>query len=101
MKDYQIKYKGYIGIVHFDDEAMVFHCEVIGLGDVIKFRGTTQEEIKKEFEISIDGYLEGCKELGQEPAQKNTLLELFLNAPCSEIELDISRNMETSRDIEL
>ena len=62
-----LKYKNYAGVVQFDDEAMIFHGEVIGLRDVITFRGRTPEEIKKEFEISIDGYLDWCKELGQEP----------------------------------
>lgn len=62
-----LKYKGYAGIVHFDDEAMIFHGEVVGLRDVITFRGTTPREIKKEFEKSIDGYLDWCEELGQEP----------------------------------
>lgn len=62
-----MKYKGYTGVVQFDDEAMIFHGEVVGLRDVITFWGTTPEEIKKEFEVSVDGYLEWCRELGQEP----------------------------------
>ncbi len=62
-----LKYKGYTGVVQFDDEAMIFHGEVIGLRDVITFRGTTPDEIKLEFERSIDGYLDWCNELGQEP----------------------------------
>lgn len=62
-----LKYKGYTGVVQFDDEAMIFHGEVIGLRDVITFSGTTPAEIKKEFQTSINGYLAWCKELGQEP----------------------------------
>ncbi|MGA8164193.1 MAG: type II toxin-antitoxin system HicB family antitoxin [Waddliaceae bacterium] len=62
-----LKYRGYAGIVQFDDKAMIFHGEVVGLRDVITFRGTTPEEIKKEFKTSIDGYLDWCKELGREP----------------------------------
>lgn len=62
-----LKYKGYAGVVQFDDEAMIFHGEVVGLRDVITFRGTTAKEIKKKFEKSIDGYLAWCAELGQEP----------------------------------
>lgn len=62
-----LKYKEYIGVVQFDDEAMIFHGEVVGLRDVITFRGTTPKEIKREFEASIDGYLDWCKELKQEP----------------------------------
>lgn len=62
-----LKYKNYIGVVQFDDVAMIFHGEVIGLRDVITFRGTSPEEIKQEFETSVDGYLKWCEELGQEP----------------------------------
>lgn len=62
-----LKYKGYTGVVQFDDAAMIFHGEVVGLRDVITFRGTTPEEITKEFKTSVDGYLDWCKELGQEP----------------------------------
>lgn len=62
-----LKYKGYAGVVQFDDEAMIFHGEVVGLRDIITFRGTTPEELTTEFERSIDGYLDWCNELGQEP----------------------------------
>lgn len=62
-----LKYNGYVGVVQFDDEAMLFHGEVVGLRDVITFQGITPEEIKTEFKTSIDGYLDWCKELGQEP----------------------------------
>lgn len=62
-----LTYKNYNGVVKFDDEAMIFHGEVVGIRDVITFRGTTPKEIKKEFERSIDGYLDWCEELGQEP----------------------------------
>lgn len=60
-----LKYKGYSGYVVFDDEAMIFHGEVMGLRDVITFRGASPEEINEEFEHSIDGYLAWCRELGQ------------------------------------
>ncbi len=62
-----MKYKGYTGVVQFDDESMIFHGEVVGLRDVVTFRGRTPEEIKKEFEVSVDGYIDWCYELGQEP----------------------------------
>lgn len=62
-----LKYKGYTGVVQFDDEVMIFHGEVTDLRDVITFHGTTSEEIKKAFEKAINGYLDWCKELGQEP----------------------------------
>lgn len=57
-----LKYKGYTGYVEFDDEAGVFHGEVLDLRDVITFQGKTVEEIKKAFRGSIDDYLDFCKE---------------------------------------
>jgi predicted HicB family RNase H-like nuclease len=62
-----MEYKGYIGRVEFDDEAGLFHGEVINTRDVITFQGTTAEEIKREFKTSIDVYLEFCTEQGKTP----------------------------------
>jgi predicted HicB family RNase H-like nuclease len=56
-----LKYKGYTGYVEFDDEAGIFHGEVLDLRDVITFHGKTVEEIKKAFRECIDNYLEFCK----------------------------------------
>jgi predicted HicB family RNase H-like nuclease len=53
-----LKYKGHTGHVEFDDEAGIFHGEVLDLRDVITFQGETVEEIKKAFRDSIDDYLE-------------------------------------------
>ena len=57
-----LKYKGHTGYVEFDDDAGVFHGEVLDLRDVITFQGKTVEEIKKAFRDSIDDYLDFCKE---------------------------------------
>ncbi len=62
-----LEYKGYTGRIEFDDEAMLFHGEVIGLSDMITFQGTSVEELKEEFRDSIDDYLEFCEERGEEP----------------------------------
>ncbi len=62
-----MKYKGYIGQVIYDDEAKIFHGEVIGLKDVITFQGTTVKEIEKSFKDSIDDYLQWCKKRGEKP----------------------------------
>jgi predicted HicB family RNase H-like nuclease len=60
-------YKGYMGHVEFDDEADIFHGEVINTRDVITFQGKTVAEIKKSFRESVDDYLAFCKERGEEP----------------------------------
>jgi predicted HicB family RNase H-like nuclease len=62
-----IKYKGYIGHVLYDNEAKLFHGEVIGLKDVITFQGATAKEIEQAFKDSINDYLSWCKERGEKP----------------------------------
>lgn len=62
-----MEYKGYIGKVEFDDEADVFHGEVINLRDVITFEGETVQELRQAFQDSVDDYLEFCAERDEEP----------------------------------
>jgi len=62
-----IRYKGYTGKVEYDDEAEIFHGEVIGLRDVVTFRGSSVKELQKSFKESIDDYLAFCKKMNKEP----------------------------------
>lgn len=67
-----MQYKGYNGRVEFDDEADIFHGEVIGLRDVITFQGRTVDEVKTAFRESVDDYLEYCAKRGEEPEKPFT-----------------------------
>ena len=51
-------YKGYQSKVELDEEAGVFHGEVINTRDVITFQGASVEELKQAFE-DIGGRLSG------------------------------------------
>ena len=62
-----MEYKGYTGKVEYDDEAGIFHGEVINLRDVITFQGDSVEKLRLEFRDSIDDYLEFCAERNEEP----------------------------------
>lgn len=63
-----MEYKGYYaGQVTFDDEAGIFHGEVIGTRDVITFQGKSAAQLKKAFKDSVDEYLAFCSERGREP----------------------------------
>jgi predicted HicB family RNase H-like nuclease len=62
-----MEYQGYIGRVGFDDEAEVFHGEVINTRDVITFQGQSVAELTKAFKDSIDDYLAFCKARGETP----------------------------------
>jgi predicted HicB family RNase H-like nuclease len=62
-----MKYKGYEAVVEFDEEAEIFHGEVINIRDVITFQGDNVKDLKQAFQDSVDDYLEFCKERGEEP----------------------------------
>ena len=62
-----MKYKGYTGKVEYDDEAGVFYGEIIGLRDVVTFKGTSVKELEKSFRESIDDYFAFCKRMGKAP----------------------------------
>ena len=62
-----MEYKGYLSRVEFDDEANIFHGEVINIRDVITFQGKSVDELRKAFEDSVEDYLAFCAERGEEP----------------------------------
>jgi predicted HicB family RNase H-like nuclease len=62
-----MEYKGYIGKVEIDDEAVILHGEVINIRDVITFEGKSVDEIQKAFRESVDDYLEFCAQRGESP----------------------------------
>ena len=59
--------KGYFAKVEFDDEANIFHGEIINLRDVITFEGETVDELRTALVDSVEDYLAFCKERGEEP----------------------------------
>ncbi len=62
-----MNYKGYEGTVTYDDEAKIFHGEVIGISDMITFQGTSVDELEQAFRDSIDDYLAFCKKKKHSP----------------------------------
>lgn len=62
-----MKYKGYIGHVEYDDEAKIFHGEVVGLKDIITFQGSSVEELEQAFKDSVEDYLAWCKKRREKP----------------------------------
>jgi predicted HicB family RNase H-like nuclease len=61
-----MSYKGYEGLIAYDEEAGLFHGEVINLRDVITFQGTSVDELKQALIDSVDDYLAFCAERGEE-----------------------------------
>lgn len=62
-----MEYKGYHGVVKYDDEAEIFHGDVLLAKGAVTFQGETVEELKQAFHESVDDYLGFCEESGIEP----------------------------------
>lgn len=60
-------YKGYRAQVEFDQDAELFHGEILGIRDVVTFQGNSVEELKTAFQDSVDDYLEFCASKGKTP----------------------------------
>jgi len=62
-----MEYKGYVARVEYDDEAQLFHGQVLNLRDVITFQGRSVAELRKALRASVKDYLEFCAARGEEP----------------------------------
>ena len=58
---------GYVATVELDEEAGLFHGEVVNTRDVLTFQGRTLDELRTAFADTIGDYLDWCRERGKEP----------------------------------
>jgi predicted HicB family RNase H-like nuclease len=57
----------YVATIELDEDAGLFHGEVINTKDVLTFQGQTLDELKAAFADTVADYLEWCRERGKEP----------------------------------
>lgn len=62
-----IEYAGYRAGNRYDDDAGLFHGEVVDTRDVITFQGTSVAELRQAFKDSVNEYLKVCAERGRNP----------------------------------
>jgi predicted HicB family RNase H-like nuclease len=62
-----MEYKGYLARVEFDDEAHLFHGEVVNIRDVITFQGKSVDELHRALRESVEDYLAFCAERRKQP----------------------------------
>ena len=62
----RLKYRDFIGSVHFSAEDEVFHGKIEGINDLVTFEGTTVSKLKSAFREAVVDYVEICKETGKE-----------------------------------
>lgn len=100
-------YKGYTGIVEFDNDARLFHGEVLGLRDVITFQGQSVDELEKAMADSVDFYLTWCEERSKKPEKPfsgkmllRTSSELHSRASVAAARVGLSLNKFIEKAIE-
>ncbi len=62
-----LTYKGYQAKVDLDYDTGALYGRVVNTKDIIFFEADSFEQLRKEFEFSIDDYLAMCAERGEEP----------------------------------
>lgn len=62
-----LEYKGYAGTVEFSASDNILFGNVIGINGLISYEGESVQELRENFEASVDDYLEMCAEKGIEP----------------------------------
>jgi len=65
MKD-KLKYKEFIGSVHFSTEDEIFYGKIEGINDLVTFEGNTVSKLKAAFKEAINDYIYICNEAGKE-----------------------------------
>ncbi len=62
-----MNYSGYEAIVEYDEDADLFHGEVVNTRDVITFQGRSVDVLKAALAVSVEDYLAFCRERGEKP----------------------------------
>jgi predicted HicB family RNase H-like nuclease len=58
---------GYVATIDLDEDAGLFHGEVINTRDVLTFQGRTIDELKAAFADTLADYIDWCRGRGKEP----------------------------------
>jgi predicted HicB family RNase H-like nuclease len=106
MKDI-LKYKYFIGSVHYSTEDDIFFGKLEGIDDLITFEGKSVDELKLSFRESIEDYLEICTSAGKSPQKSykgsfNIRInpDLHKQAAYKSVELGISLNQLVEKAIQ-
>lgn len=62
----KLRYKEFIGTVHYSSEDEVFYGKIEGINDLVTFEAETVKDLKKSFKEAVEDYVELCKDEGKE-----------------------------------
>lgn len=60
-------YKGYAARIEYSEEDGCFVGHLVGIRSIVGFDAKSVAELRKQFHIAVDQYLEASAKLGQEP----------------------------------
>jgi len=66
-----MRHNGYEAAVEYDDDAGLFHGEVVNIRDAITFQGRSVDEFRRAFAESVEDYVAFCQARAKKP-----------NSPC-------------------
>lgn len=64
-----MKYKGYLGSIHFDANDLIFFGKIEFIRDLINYEAHDARSLVKAFQTAVNDYLKDCKLEGKEPNQ--------------------------------
>lgn len=65
-----LEYKGFQGSVEYSEEDNCLFGKILFTEDLVLYEGNSVDELRKNFQESVDEYIEDCKELGKDPFKK-------------------------------
>lgn len=67
-----LKYKGFIGSVEFSESDGVFFGRIEGIDGLVKFEGSSIQELTNAFHEAVEAHLDFCKKHGLPPKRSYT-----------------------------
>lgn len=68
-----LKHKGYIGSIEYDEDSNILYGKVLGLNRIlISYEGKTIDELKEDFINGVEHYISVCEEKGEKPQKSYT-----------------------------
>ena len=61
-----LKFKDYEGSCEIDVDGEVCFGKILFINDLVSYEAETPKQLKKEFELAVEDYIETCKALGIE-----------------------------------
>ncbi len=62
-----LKYKGYEGSIEFDTDDEILFGKILFINDLVLYEGNTIAELKKDFKLAVDDYIETCRAIDKVP----------------------------------